>query len=161
MCCWSDKTTASPHTFIECVEFIVSQSFLLENTNNCIVNAVIKQKECIILYICNLNACSFNALHLTVYKCSGVVTLAVMQTAERRTQAQLFIKTGSADEGHLFHVAFGPDPRSSRDVFSFLPSWLRFGELTNLNRYRVLMVMWKRERETAQSVPSGVWQSQE
>lgn len=42
---------------------------------------------------------------------------------------------------NLFHVALGPDPLSSNEAFSLFPSWLKFGELTNFNRYRVLMVV--------------------
>ncbi len=35
-CCFS-----SPHAFIKCIEFVVRQSFLLEYSNNCVVNATL------------------------------------------------------------------------------------------------------------------------
>lgn len=39
-CCF-----ASPHAFIERIEFIVCQSFLLEYSNNCVVNAVMNRTD--------------------------------------------------------------------------------------------------------------------
>lgn len=39
-CCF-----VSPHAFIECIEFIVCQSFLLKYCNNCVVNAAINRTD--------------------------------------------------------------------------------------------------------------------
>lgn len=102
-----------PDTFIEDVEFVICQTFLLKDGYDGIVNAATQHTA--------------NSLHYCS-KCSIITSYsACWQLLEYLFQVA------------LAPALFCFSPLSSGELFSLLPSSLRLGELISFSRCRVLM----------------------
>lgn len=101
-----------PDTFIEDIELIICQTFLLEDCDDGIVDAVTPNMQRLVFILLSyLNTICFVSWFSLVY---------LFQVA-------------------LAPALFCFSPLSSGELFSLFPSSLRLGELINFSRCRVLM----------------------
>ena len=102
-----------PDTFVEDVEFVICQTFLLEDGDDSVVDAAAQQTHKLVSIIVQ-NA--FESLHFAPW----LYLAYLFQVA-------------------LAPALFCFSPLSSGELFSLFPSSLRLGELINFSRCRVLM----------------------